>query len=184
MVDSVLVQPEDLDGVRALLGVTKADANDDTITSALYDGAVELDVRSIITAARWDAIVTDAGDDLLRLRLSVMNLIGSRLAETKMHGGTLGLVRRSERDEIHQLRNWDKLAADLKSAGRYWLDKILDLGGPDPEVVYDLRGLRMASATRLVWRTFGIRRNRWWSFPPVVGVPPNWPAFDPTLWGG
>lgn len=164
----ILVAATDYAGIRSLLGVTDSEFDNMFLAQPIYGPAIELDIRDRLGAALYALRIVDL-DMVLRLRIVAMDWTAAAVAYTAAKGGTLGYVRPTD-----DTRDWDKLARELRAAGEVWFARVLDPDGPDKQVIFNVPMLRVGGPTRARYR--GGTVPPWWKYPPVVGVPPDWPA--------
>jgi len=171
---AVISAPSDYDAVRAVLGVTGADVDDELIELPSFGPQAERDVEDRMGTAAWDLIVSPAlGEELpeqfYRLRICLIYLSSALIAESYALGGTIGNIAPSD-----NTRDWIKEAARFRAIGETWLARILDVDGPDVVEEYDLPMMKVGGPTRAVRRLQQIASPSWWRYPPVIGVPPDW----------
>lgn len=164
--------PDDLEGVQALLGVTDLDLTSEALKIAPFAPQAELRVK--LRVPNWSAQVGDPQGDYM-LRLACMYATAAQVAESYAGGGMVGNVRPPD-----DKRDWPKTASFLWTRFEEWCGRAME-AMPDvgqPAELYDLTMLAMSGPSRARFRLQGILRFNWWRYPPVVGVPPTWPNVE------
>jgi hypothetical protein len=160
---SILQKPQDYDGIRALLGVTKIDIEDDIIDLPTYGPAIESRIKMIVTD--WADLLAEPNNQIA-LRNAAMYGVAATLAESYVKGGTVSLVHKEE-----PRRNWSEWARIFWNRYEEWMGRSTlspdgSAGVQDDD--YDvpmqiLRGPGRSNRTPLGWRD---------------EYPPMWPATD------
>lgn len=164
--------PDDYEAVRNLLGVTTLDVENSDIDSLPFAPHAELDVKRRIS--NWTTQMLDP-DLLIILRLATVYRTACLMAESFVHGGTIGLVRPLA---VGEGRDWKSHAETLCAQYEYWVT-VADNSDSDGEdgSIFDIHPLRVGGPTRV----FLARRARFGTFdngmpiPSWVRHPPFWP---------
>lgn len=162
-----MVDPDDYDAVRGLLGVTTLDVENSDIDLAAFAPQAELEVMRRIS--NWSAQQL-VPDQLYVLRLATIYKTACLLAESFVRGGTIGLVRPLATGEG---RDWAAAAMMFCSRFDYWINIAdqSDDSTTDSNAIFTINPVRVGGPTR--WR-IAHRRSRvgtmlegsWLGFPP------------------
>lgn len=164
-----LINPDDYDAIRGVLGVTTLDVADTDIELTAFAPHAELLIKRRIT--NWLEQSADT-ESLLVLRLATIYKTACLMAESYVRGGTIGLVRPLSTGEG---RDWAEAAEDFCGSYEYWLNiaDASDATGEDTSTfIVDpvkVGGPTSARLARRRSRGGGLSADQWWayhSFPP------------------
>lgn len=177
---SFLVLPEDYDGIRALLGVTPTDVRDDELGWQVFAPQAELRVKQRVEL--WQTLMDDPNPSYI-MRLAAIYACAALFAESRALGGVIGQIGSAG---VSLQKDWPKLASALWERHNEWLAETAiaaetEAAGGDAEAGaaatrYDFRLVRMSGPSRARYEALGVTQPNWWRYPPVVGVPPDWPS--------
>lgn len=170
-----LVKPDDYDAIRGVLGVTRLDVEDTDIELLSFGPNAERLIKNRIS--NWATQVGNP-ENLFVLRLAAVYQTACLMAESFVHGGTIGLVRPLS---VGEGRDWAAAAQTFCSRYEYWI-VIADASDDDDpdESMYEIHPLKHGGPTarRVVQRrSQGIlvegtgRLLPWWSYPPYWHTP-------------
>jgi hypothetical protein len=167
-----LVPPDDYDAIRALLGVTTLDLTDDVIQLPAFAQQAEHEIKRRVS--NWSSQIGDS-DNLYVLRAATIYATAALLAESWVHGGTIGFVRPLETGGG---RKWDVAAASFWAKYNYWL-AIADQSDVDNQdtSLFTIRPIRYGGPTRHR-KTVGYAMGRlipWWRDPDRAPLGPDIP---------
>lgn len=177
-----LLKPDDYDAIRGLLGVTTLDVEDTQIEYMAFGPQAELLVKRRVS--NWQTQMTDQ-TNLFVLRLASVYQTACLMAESYVHGGTIGLVRPLS---IGEGRDWAAAAKEFCSRAQYWIDIADTADDPDnSDAMYTIHPMRVGGPTtnRISRRrhhgwvagTYGPYNNllldwAWWNYP-TQRIPPG-----------
>lgn len=164
-----LLVPDDYEAVRNLLGVTTLDVENSDIDSPAFGPQAELDVKRRVS--NW---ATQAVDDdmLFVLRLATIYRTACLMAESYVHGGTIGFARPLA---VGEGRNWAAAAETFCAKYNYWLN-VADASDDDTSDTsdFDINPMRVSGPTAVrIARTRQITGSSS-HLPFPFGYPPFW----------
>jgi hypothetical protein len=167
-----LTKPDDYEAVRALLGVTGIDLHDETIELPSFGPQADLLVKQRVS--NWASQLSDPLQNEV-LHLAATYATAALIAESYVHGGTLGLIRPLSTGEG---RDWAATTKLLWLRYQYWLN-LADQNDVADEstAIYDILPLRISGPTALRIRRsrllFGNRYETWLRYPPFGPLLPR-----------
>ena len=162
-----LIDPDDYEGVRGLLGVTTLDVENSDILRPVFGPHAELLVKQRIS--NWAIQMTDP-DSLFMLRLATVYKTACLMAESWVRGGTIGLARPLSTGEG---RDWAEAAQQFCQGYEYWIN-IVDQADDalSSTAIYTIHPMRVSgpTAVRLAHRRAGTairpEDEPWFVYPP------------------
>jgi hypothetical protein len=180
---SFLVLPEDYDGIRALLGVTDTDVTNDELSWQVFAPQAELRVKNRIVG--WPTLLDNPNPSYI-MRLAAIYAAAALFAESRALGGVIGMMGDAG---VSLRRDWPKLAESLWQRHIEWLNETalavaeeaaVDSGGTPESAVasarFGFRLMRLGGPSRARYTALSVAEPYWWRYPPVIGVPPDWPV--------
>jgi hypothetical protein len=164
-----ILQADDYEGIRHLLGVTELDLENDSVDQLPFGPQAEAYVQSRLED--WVTLMTDPVKALL-IRMTTAYIAAAYIAETYVQGGVVGLVRIPGQPGT---RDWAALAKQLWARASQTLAEV---STPTADEEFDLKGQAINGPSRAYYRPLVGRE--WWKFPPVygtTGLPLNPPEY-------
>lgn len=148
-----IVDAEDYDSIRALLGVETVDVEDTIIDLPAYGPTVEARIKSAVTD--WETLLDD-DEALIFLKNAAYYGTAATLAESYVKGGTVSLVH-----EEQPRRNWSEWARIFWQRYEEFCSRARAERDPNTEDD-SMPMVKFSGPTR----SRGVRSD-WTSYPPV-----------------
>lgn len=163
----IIINPDDYDAVRGLLGVTTLDVENSDIERTPFGPEAELMVKRRIS--NWATQINDP-DMHQVLRLAVVYQTACLMARSWVRGGTIGLARPLSTGEG---RDWAEAADSFCGRYEYWV-AIADDSDDDPndDSLFTIKPLWVSGPTtvRNARRRSALpgdpSTQAWWNYPP------------------